>query len=426
MPPAGIEPAHARRGLPLPGLSHQSEPVGLSARLAARADVELAQDRADVVVDRLLGQDQPRRRSRRCAARRATQREHLELARASGPPGSAASRRGSARQAARAALAQAARDDRRRRPRAQRLQLLERLPQRLVRRRRRRARARPRTGSPARRQSSAARAHSPASCERVRLRDASRESARRARRAGASRRARPTTHGAPRSRASGERGLGRRRARPRGRRSSHAASALRGRDRPRRVQLAGRLGQRQASSSAGLHVRGRRAAPGRGRAPASAPIRGRSTCGGRAGRVGGGVGRVRPAAPVELEARAAGEQVEPSSSRPRSVQYSSAGVEVPAREVDSGGRRPRLPDEVQRTPAPACSSSPARCASSRLRSSFAGASAPVQLADADRDQRVDGDLGCRRGARRARAPASPGRPPRASSTRPCRGSREVA
>jgi hypothetical protein len=37
----------------------EPETDGLCARLAARADAELAQDRRDVVVDRLLGEEEP-------------------------------------------------------------------------------------------------------------------------------------------------------------------------------------------------------------------------------------------------------------------------------------------------------------------------------------------------------------------------------
>src|SRR4029453_5359278 len=42
----------------LPVLADEPEPNGLGARLAARSDAELAQDRRDVVIDRLRGEDE--------------------------------------------------------------------------------------------------------------------------------------------------------------------------------------------------------------------------------------------------------------------------------------------------------------------------------------------------------------------------------
>src|SRR5438105_1712913 len=45
----------------LPNLAAEPEPHGLGTRLDARADVELAEDRRDVVVDRLLGEHEPLR-----------------------------------------------------------------------------------------------------------------------------------------------------------------------------------------------------------------------------------------------------------------------------------------------------------------------------------------------------------------------------
>ena len=87
-------------------------------------DVELAQDRGDVVGDRLCGEEQPLR-DVGVAQPLGDERQDLELARGQvgGVLPCPAAR--SARQPASAALAQAARDDRRRGPRAQSLQLLE-------------------------------------------------------------------------------------------------------------------------------------------------------------------------------------------------------------------------------------------------------------------------------------------------------------
>src|SRR5829696_4882479 len=105
-----------------PHLSADAEPDRLGGRLAAAADLELAQDRRDVVVDGLLG-DEQLRRDVRVAVAADQQLEHLQPA--GGELGRVLAGRGTRAEpyATSAALAQTSRDDRRRSARAEFLQL---------------------------------------------------------------------------------------------------------------------------------------------------------------------------------------------------------------------------------------------------------------------------------------------------------------
>ncbi len=136
-------------------------------------DAELAQDRGDVVVDGLLGEEQPLGDLARCAGPRRRARGPRARAR-SGRPGSRASRR-AARGAGRARRARAGGGRRRggRRPRAEPLQLVERRAQRGLVVGVGRARAPPRRGSRSRSTALAA-AGVAGQLERERLGDGSR------------------------------------------------------------------------------------------------------------------------------------------------------------------------------------------------------------------------------------------------------------
>src|SRR5438445_10571290 len=109
----------------LPIFHAEPEADGVCACLGARADVELAENRGDMVIDRLLGEDEPLG-DLRVAEPLRHQGEHLELA--CGQPGGVRLGRGprAAGQPANAALTEAARNDRRRRRCAEAAQLLER------------------------------------------------------------------------------------------------------------------------------------------------------------------------------------------------------------------------------------------------------------------------------------------------------------
>ena len=96
----------------------QTEPHSLSARVAAGVDVELAENRGDVMFDRFLGHDKPRG-DLRVAQTLGQQLDHFALASGETRGVLAGASTRSSGQASCAALSEPPRDDRRRRPRSQ-------------------------------------------------------------------------------------------------------------------------------------------------------------------------------------------------------------------------------------------------------------------------------------------------------------------
>ena len=373
----------------------------LGAGLAAAGDVELAQDRARRGGRRCARRGRAARRSRALRSPLGDQREHLELARASGRPDSrGCARTRAARQPARPALAQPPGDDRRRGPRPEPLQLVERPAQRLllvgVRERERRL-----VGAA----ELAPSARPPAATRR-------RAGARTARRRPAASTGESRAP-APVGQLAGQHGPSRARARA-GARPPSPRRRRRGRRRARRPRLcAAATCPSRGSSPVGSAQRPRlveRRRAARVAAPrADEPEHDerddarRDRGAGDAQDGVGGVGRLRPAALVELHARALGEQVEPVA-----LQAAVAAVVDPrvagAGARGRGGASRRRAPRTRMNARPTCSSSPARCARSRLCSSF---SRRLALAGADRGERVDGDLGVAEALRQLERAAGP-------------------